>query len=373
MNTTRPTGVTLEKALTEKLRELLGSVPWLKGWNVERNPAASERVFDIEATVPLPGGVTAELWVECKADPRPSQFPYVSVTNEFGPQGKRRSRIPVFAAPYISPNMAKVCWDHNWSWFDLAGNCRLSVPGAFYLERTGQKPVREPSRPSANLSTPEAGRVIRVLLAPHHGGLRWTQWGLQQETNVSIGLVNKVIRYLRNEAYIEANDDGGFHLRNPLGLLEAWRATYRFDRHQRRGYFTLLQGKQLQETLAKLAARTGGHAAYAAFSAADFQAPHVRQPKTWLFVSAEHEDKLRKVAEAKLVDSGENLVVLIPDDNGVFNLQEDFSRGEKRLPCTNPAQTYIDLYHCGSRGEEAAEALLEQNLKRAWKARGLKL
>ena len=44
---------------------------------------------------------------------------------------------------------------------------------------------------------------------------------------------------------------------------------------------------------------------------------------------------------------------------------------EHRLSCTNPVQTYVDLFHCGGRGEEAAEALLEQNLKRAWKARGL--
>jgi len=68
------------------------------------------------------------------------------------------------------------------------------------------------------------------------------------------------------------------------------------------------------------------------------------------------------------VDSGENLVVFIPADNGVFYLQEG---GTGRLACTNPVQTYVDLFHCGGRGDEAAEALLEQNLKRAWKARGL--
>ena len=35
-----------------------------------------------------------------------------------------------------------------------------------------------------------------------------------------------------------------------------------------------------------------------------------------------------------------------------------------------PIQTYVDLTQCGGRGEEAAEALLEQNLKPGWKARG---
>lgn len=36
------------------------------------------------------------------------------------------------------------------------------------------------------------------------------------------------------------------------------------------------------------------------------------------------------------------------------------------MACTNPVQTYVDLSRCGGRGEEAAEALLEQKLKPAW-------
>jgi hypothetical protein len=116
---------------------------------------------------------------------------------------------------------------------------------------------------------------------------------------------------------------------------------------------------------------TGGHAAYAAFSAVDFQAPHVRQPKSWRYVGSEWEDKFCEVAEAKVVDSGENVVMLIPEDNGVFYLQEGGPAREHRLSWTNPVQTDVDLFHCGGRGEEAAEALLEQNLKRAWKVRGL--
>ncbi len=45
--------------------------------------------------------------------------------------------------------------------------------------------------------------------------------------------------------------------------------------------------------------------------------------------------------------------------------------GDNRMSCTNAVQTYVDLYHCGGRGEEAAEALLNQRLKPGWKLRGL--
>ena len=97
----------------------------------------------------------------------------------------------------------------------------------------------------------------------------------------------------------------------------------------------------------------------------------MRQPKTWLYLSLALEDEFRSRLEAKPVDSGENLVVLIPDDDGVFYLGDGGTMEDKRLSCTNAVQTYVDLYHCGGRGEEAAEALLNQRLKPEWKVRGL--
>jgi hypothetical protein len=187
----------------------------------------------------------------------------------------------------------------------------------------------------------------------------------------SLGLVNKVVQHLRDEAFIEALPQGGFALRDPLKLLFAWREAYRFDRHERRSYFTLLRGMQLREALYKLDVVAGGFAAYATFSAAEFQAPHVRQPKTWIYVRRDYVPQFEKLTEAKLVDSGENVVVLIPDDEGVFYMGEGGYVGERRMPCTNPVQTYIDLFHCGGRGNEAAEALLEQTLKPEWKPAGL--
>jgi hypothetical protein len=178
--------------------------------------------------------------------------------------------------------------------------------------------------------------------------------------------VNKVVRYLRDEAFIDASPGGGFRLRDPVKLLLAWRDTYRFDRHERGRYFTLLQGRKLQDAFYRLGLYAGGFAAYASFSAAGFQAPHVRQPKTWLYVGAEHVTRLEELVGARQAESGENLVVSIPDDAGVLYLADGGSLGEPRLACTNPVQTYVDLWYSGGRGQEAAEALLEQRLKPAW-------
>ena len=356
------------------LRELLGDIRWLGDWQVEPEPLKAKSAFDLVTCLTLPGGGRATLLVECKLEPRP-QF--------FYEEAQRRRRhaeslfpgarvLPALAAPRVSPRLGELCRAHGWGWFDLAGNCQLDVSGLLHIERTGRPLGAAPRSAKASLSTPEAGRVVRALLAPENAGSRWTQRALMTHVGatipsaagpVSLGLVNKVVRHLRAEAYLEEGA-AGFRVRDPLGLLRAWRGAYRFGRHRRRDYFTLLSPRQLRAALKGLEATTGGLAAYAAFSAADFQAPHVRQAKTWLYVAREHEAEFRRAAEAKVVDSGANVVVLLPEDPGVFYLQEG-TDGE--LPHTNAVQTYVDLFHCGSRGEEAAEALLEQRLKPFWK------
>ena len=80
----------------------------------------------------------------------------------------------------------------------------------------------------------------------------------------------------------------------------------------------------------------------------------MRQAKTWLYVREAEVAKFEQVVEAKPVESGENLVVLIPADDGVFYLGDGGEMGENRMACTNAVQTYVHLWHCGGRGHEAA-------------------
>ncbi len=372
MNANNIAGVALEKALGMKLKEILRDVDWLHGWKVEHVGKKKDVGFDLLATLPLPRGGQAALCVECKSELRPSVFRMLA-DRIFAPAGRPKVIVPVLALPFVSPRVAELCKEHGWSWFDLAGNHRLDVPGLLHLQHSGNEPVHKRPRAAANLSTAEAGRVIRALLALENAGKRWTQREMQLhcQPNVSLGLVNKVVGHLRDEAFIEKQTDGGFRVRDPLKLLFTWRDVYRFERHQRQHFFTLLSGKRLQDALANLDSHVGGFAAYAAFSAADFQAPHVRQPKTWLYVGGAEISKFEELVKAKQVESGENLVVLIPDDDGVFYLGDGGVSGHRRMACTNLVQTYVDLSHCGGRGEEAAEALLDQRLKPEWKARGL--
>lgn len=80
-------------------------------------------------------------------------------------------------------------------------------------------------------------------------------------------------------------------------------------------------------------------------------------------MNPDYEEHLRDALKAKPVDSGENLVVFVPFELGIFDKPD---RSEMRMDCTNLVQTYLDLTHSGGRGEEAANAILEQRLKPGW-------
>jgi hypothetical protein len=363
VNTMPLSAAAFEQVAVGEMKSLLAEVGWLKGWELSPNRPDN---FDFSGRLLLPRGVKAGLYVVCKRDMRPSMFPALADKPEPRVVGENIS-IRILAAPWISPRVAGLCAEKGWSWFDLAGNHRLDIPGVLHLQQTGNRPVYKRHRPTANLSTPEAARVMRALLAPENAGLRWTQWELQNRCRpeVSIGLVNKLARYLREEAFIAESPRKGFLARDPLKLLGAWSDAYRFDRNRRLGYFTLLQGGKLQNALAAFGGQGENRAVFAAFSAADFQAPHVRQPKTWLYVREQDLGAFEQMVEAKPVDSGENIVLLVPPDEGVFQLL-DGGLGNSRLLCTNPVQTYVDLCKCGGRGQEAAAAILEQRLEPTW-------
>ena len=61
-------------------------------------------------------------------------------------------------------------------------------------------------------------------------------------------------------------------------------------------------------------------------------------------------------------------MVFVPSDDGVFAYPDGGLMEDYPIACTNMVQTYVDLWHCGGRGHEAAEMLLEQRLKPAWRA-----
>lgn len=360
-----------ENALANRFTELIAGIAWLRSAEVERRSEPRGRRWDRTVHVTLPGTSRAEFRIEFKFDLRPSTFLESLGAHTLANMYDKHIVVHVLGMPWVSPRVAELCEANGWSWYDLAGNYHIEIPGRVLLRHTGNPPHEKLPRPSANLGTRESARVIRALLRAENAAVRWTQRSLQADSRVSIGLVNKIARHLSDEGFIEHLHDGGFALKQPLRLLHAWREAYRFDRVEQRTCFTLFKGVALRNALVGFADEVD-KVLYAAFSAADIFAPHVRQPKTWLYVRAQDLTRFEQLTQSHLVEDGENVVVLSPDDDGVFEIADDhIFMDEQRIHCTDMAQTYVDLYHCGNRGEEAAEALLEQKLKPLWKRAGL--
>jgi hypothetical protein len=368
----------VERLFMDKLHALLTEV--FPTSAVEINaPPTSDLGIDFIVGAQSPSGPRFEFLVECKTQPRPSQvpeapgghrdpdMPSVAIERKFNKDHTLNSvRSWVFAAPFVSPRLAEVCWDRGWGWFDLAGNCRINIPGLLQIDRRGNQPVHRVSRPDANLGSPEAARIMRALLSPEHESVPWTsQRNLQKATEprVSIGLVNKVVTHLRNEGQLSADGKDGLRVIDPEKLLIAWRGAYRFDRIRRSEWFTLLKAPEIEKAMRE--ANVGGETclAWASFSAAERQAPMVRQPKFWLMALEYHADFIREALKATPVEMGANLTLLIAPDRGYLSGAEDEHQSGL---CTHPLQTYLDTWHSGGRGQEAAQAVLERRLKPSW-------
>jgi hypothetical protein len=197
------------------------------------------------------------------------------------------------------------------------------------------------------------------LLALHDPKKSWTLERLAKESAVSLGLVSKVCKLLADKEWIKP-DYGWSYLAKPMELLKDWAQNYSFDRNTERFFYSMQDISELERKLGVMAKVAPRRAALASFSAASRLAPMVRYQRAYAYVMPEALPGVVKTLNLKEVSSGHNLVLLEPYDEGVF----DHPGPIKEV--TSPVQTYLDLISSKSRGEEAAEFLLNQVIKKAW-------
>jgi hypothetical protein len=378
MNVDRLSPREIERRFADKFRELLSQIALPENVKIISEERYRDIRVDIVVRFKSPMGPKITFLIECKTQPRPSlvpeapgnrspDIPSVAIDRRFDADHRlKEASVWVFAAPFVSDRLAQVCSDRGWSWFDLAGNCMIKVPGLLHIQREGHPPIHKWSRPDANLGTPEAAQVIRALLKPEHNALEWTsQQALRDITSpgVSVGLVHKVVAYLRDEGHLAAQGHAGFKVVDKVKLLESWRDAYLFDRVHKVEWFTLLKAPEIEEAMREIRRTKATRIAWSAFSAAERQAPMVTQAKYWLMASDDRIDWAVDKLQAKPVPAGANLVLMTAPDLGYLDPTNELGVVG---PCTHPLQTYVDTYHAGGRGPEAAEAILEQRLKPAW-------
>ncbi len=268
----------------------------------------------------------------------------------------RKRAIPVVAVPFMGPSGKDSCGRAGVSWFDFSGNAHIVAPGIRVIIEGRPNRFRKRGRPSSAFA-PKSSRIARWLL------MRSSQAMSQRETShateVSEGLVSRVVSRLAEEHYVVRDDRGLIRTRNPRLLLDAWRDEYRFSNHAIiRGHVAARSGDALTRFVADtLSAAKVEHAA-TGLSAAWQLTRFAGFRTATFFVPAEPTVSLKSDLGFREDARGANLWLVVPNDAGVF--QGAVERDAVR--CVHPVQAYLDLKEHPERASDAAERIRSEFL-----------
>ena len=150
-------------------------------------------------------------------------------------------------------------------------------------------------------------------------------------------------------------------LADPDGLVDAWLAADR-RRPKPRGYYSLDGVADAERRVCDAVRASGARAALTSFSGAERVAPHVRYSHASVLVEADALEEVAERAGLRPVETGANVRLHEPYDNGAFYGARDVDG----LPVAHPVQLVLDLAREKGRGEEAADHLRRHALAPTW-------
>jgi hypothetical protein len=357
----------VEAQLAGALRQQLEKISVFEIQSIEVGPklqpsATSVRAPDILAHVRMQDRlVTLVCEVKDPAHPKQvrnaiAQLLAYMATNEMraAPDGV----VPLVASSWLSPESREICERAGMGWLDLAGNCHIAFDGIYIERETAERP-KSAARNYRAVFSPKAGQVLRTLL--RDPARAWKVTDLAKAAEVSLGHVSNVRSALRDREWGTVDDDG-LRLTAPDALLNAWRDDYEPVRGKRSSWYSILHGRQLDETLrdALLRPDTQGQAMLGELSAAQWLAPYLRGNTTTLYADTSVMPELVRTLKLKPTKSGANVEIIEPDDPAILKERVEIPGAP---PVSSPVLTYLDLSRLDDRGREAADHLREKLLK----------
>jgi hypothetical protein len=254
----------------------------------------------------------------------------------------------IFIAPYISPDAGKICEDAGMGYLDLAGNCLLSF-GTIYIRQTGITNPKVQKRDLRSLYSPKAERILRALLTEPRRAWKITE--LAHAVDVSLGQVANIKKLLADREWLGLSDAGMF-LSKPGDLLDDWVKAYNYRRNQIHGYYSLAGAGNAEASLVKACEQLGISYALTSLSGAIHIAPLVRYNQAVAYIEGDLA-AVAAAAQLKPVDSGSNVLLITPYDEGVFYAASPIDSAM----IASPVQVYLDVVGSRARGDEAGEAI----------------
>ena len=346
-----------EEAATDALRSLFAQVPAITEIDVKRAPHTAQREVNVMAHIKV-GGKPHTLACEVKSTGQPRHVRTALLQLKSYAAHQQHAVIPLFIAPYLSPEAQALCTEQNVGFMDLEGNARIVFDGVFIERQVAGKPMTE-RRELRSIFKPKSAQVLRVLL--RDPGRAWRVTELAQAADVSLGHVSNVRNSLLDREWASVSD-AGLHLSEPDALLDDWRDAYEPPAAKRMGFYTTLHGSAF-ENAARGVLDSGvkmGRAIFASFSAAHWLAPYGRTGTQYFYADEKGAENLVSTLKLSTVSKGENVVMHILKDPGFFLDAVEPAPGAF---CSGLVQTYLDLSAAGERGRESADHLRQERLQ----------
>jgi hypothetical protein len=263
--------------------------------------------------------------------------------------------VPIVAASYLSPEARELCERSDVGYLDLEGNCRI-VFDTVYIERESPTKPQTERRSFRSLFSPKSTRVLRVFFRDIRRA--WKVSDLAEAANVSLGHVSNVRNALLDREWARAGEDG-LVLTEPDALLDAWRDQNERPKGRRLSFYTTLHSKALDKAVIDCLDAEPDGVLLAGPTAAQWLAPMLRDPSTYMLVREDALDTVEGILKLKPIAAGGNVEIFVPDDPALLADNVEIAHGRK---ATSPLQTYLDLYALDDRARDAAEHLRKRLL-----------
>ena len=334
-------------------RDILSDVPSLTIDSIEELPAKD--MSDYQAIVEGPG-FKQIIYLEIKTLGTPK-----STREAVNLLVRRIQNDPasygIFVAPYIAPRSAAICKEAGIGYVDLSGNCFIAFRQIFInREKSGnQFPFKTGL---SSIYSPKSERILRVLLVyPYR---TWKAIDLAKEAQVSLGMITQVSKKLIEEEWLKKTSQG-ISLIQPENLLADWSNNYTIKRNAQFNYYSMKPLQDVEIEIGDTCNKMNIPYALTGFSASNRLAPMVRGQRAMIYVGREIDSIADKVG-LKPVESGANVILIQPYDNGVFWNAKTIGD----LEISEPVQVYLDLKRYPGRGEEAADFLFREVINPRW-------
>ena len=266
---------------------------------------------------------------------------------------------PVLVTSFLGTRTREILKREGVGYVDLAANCYLKFNNV-YIEKIVDKNPFVEKRKLKTIFKPISSRILRVLL--ENTKKNWKILELSKSGGVSLGQTSNVCRWLIDEEYLRKNQEGFYSLTEPGKLLDEWCQNYTYTQNKVFTYYSFEKNlEKLTKKINSLSEDKELKYALTLLSGASLVAPFIRGVSSLQMYISNSEDipNWIRLLELRPVESGSNISIYIPYDEGVFyKLQE-----VNGIRIVGNIQLYLDLYNYPARGREQAEFLRREKIK----------